>query len=91
MEHFSLKKCTQNSTWQDDTLLCSCGRQLATRYIVNEEVRIFTYGKFSKYKKQISEREDSQTITKKSDLLGNLDNKEWDEILCDNRQRKTNA
>ena len=91
MTHFSIKKCLQNTFWQGYTLKCSCGRILAIRYMINGEVRIFTYGKFSKYKQEIIAREDTQRITQKSDLLGCLGDEEWEEILCDIRQRKENT
>lgn len=91
MTHFSIKKCLQNAFWQGYTLKCSCGRILAIRYMINGEVRIFTYGKFGKYKQEIFERKDTQKITRKCDLLGNLGNEEWEEILRDIRQRKENA
>lgn len=91
MQHINLKKCLQNSVWHGDTLECSCGRKLAIRYKINKEVRLFCYGKFEGYKKEILEREDTQEITGKSDLLGSLGNEEWEEILCDIRQRKTNT
>lgn len=88
MKHFSIKKCLQNAIWQGDTLQCSCGRKLAIRYMIGGKVRIFTYGKFSKYKQEILARKDTQKITRKSELFGNLGNEEWEEILCDIRQRK---
>lgn len=91
MTHFSIKKCLQNAFWQGYTLKCSCGRILAIRYMINGEVRIFTYGKFSKYKQEILARKDTQKITRKSELFGNLGNEEWEEILCDIKQRKTNT
>ena len=91
MKHFSSKKCLNNARWYGDTLQCSCGRELAIRYMFNGEVRIFTYGKFNKYKQEILERKDTQKITGKSDLLGNLGNEEWEEILRDIRQRKANT
>lgn len=88
MKHININKCLQNSMWCGDTLQCFCGRQLAIRYMINKEVRVFAYGKFDKYKQGILARKDTQTITQKSDLLGNLDNEEWEEILCDIRQSK---
>lgn len=91
MTHFSIKKCLQNAFWQECTLKCSCGRILAIRYMINGEVRIFTYGKFGKYKQEILARKDTQKITRKSELLGNLGDEEWEEILRDIRQRKTNT
>ena len=91
MTHSSIKKCLQNAFWQEYTLKCSCGRILAIRYMINGEVRIFTYGKFSKYKQEILARKDTQKITRKSELFGNLDNEEWEEVLRDIRQRKTNT
>lgn len=91
MKHLSINKCFNNSVWQGDTLQCPCGRQLAIRYMIDKEVRVFTFGKFGKYKQGILARKDTQKITQKSDLLGNLDNEEWEEILRDIRQRKTNT
>lgn len=88
MKHLSVKKCLQNAVWQGDILQCYCGKKLAIRYMFNGEVRIFTYDKFRKHKQEILARKDTQKITRKSDLLGNMDNKEWEEILCDIRQRK---
>ena len=91
MKHFNIKKCLQHAKWKGHTLQCSCGRMLALRYMINGEMRIFTYGKFSKYKQEILAREDTQKITRKSDLFGNLGDEEWEEILCDIRQRKTDT
>ena len=91
MKHLSVKKCLKNAVWHGDTLQCSCGRKLAIRYMINGEVRLFTYGKFIKYKQEILARKDTQKITRQSDLLGNLGNDEWDNILCDIRQSKTNT
>ena len=91
MKHFIIKKCLRNARWHGDTLQCSCGRKLAIRYTINREVRIFTYGRFSKYKQEILERKDTQKITSKYELLGNLGNEEWEEILRDIRQRKENT
>lgn len=91
MKHLNNKKCLQNAIWKEDTLQCSCGRKLAIRYMIDKEVRVFTYGKFGKYKQEILAREDTQKITRKSDLLGNLGNEEWEKILCDIRQRKANT
>lgn len=59
--------------------------------MINKEVRIFTYGKFGKCKKEILARKDTRKITQQSELLGNLGNEEWEEILRDIRQRKTNT
>ncbi len=91
MKHLSIKQCLQNAVWNGHTLQCSCGRNLAIRYMINKEVRIFTYGKFGKYKQEILARKDTQKITRKSELFGNLGNEEWEEILCDIRQRKENT
>ena len=91
MKHFSINKCLQNAVWQRDTLLCSCGRKLAIRYMIDRKVRIFTYGKFGKCKQEIITRKDTQKITQQSDLLGNLGNEEWEDLLCDIRQRKTDT
>ena len=91
MKHISVKKCLHNAVWHGYILQCSCGRQLAIRYMINGEVRLFTYGKFIRYKQKILARKDTQKITRKSDLIGNLDDKEWEEILCDIRQSKTNT
>ena len=91
MKHFSIKKCLQNAVWQGDTLQCSCGRKIAIRYMIDGDVKIFTYGKFGKYKQEILARKDTQKITRQSDLLGHLGNEEWEEILCDIRQRKANT
>lgn len=91
MKHFRINKCLQNAVWREDTLQCVCGRKLAIRYMIDGEVRLFTYGKFSKYKQEILARKDAQKVTRKSELLGNLGNAEWEEILCDIRQRKTHT
>ena len=91
MKHFNIKKCLYHAAWQGYTLKCSCGRILAIRYMFNGEVRLFTYGKFSKYKQEILARKDTQKITRKSELFGKLGNEEWEEILRDIRQRKTNT
>lgn len=91
MKHLNIQKCLQQAQWKGDTLQCSCGRILALRYIVDKEVRLFTYGKYGKHKQKIFERKDTKKITRKSDLLGNLGNEEWEEILCDIRQRKSNT
>ena len=91
MKHFVIKKCLEKATWHEDTLQCSCGRVLAVRYMVDKEVKLFTYGKFGKHAQKISARKDTQKITRKSDLLGNLGNEEWEEILRDIRQRKANT
>lgn len=91
MEHLSGDKCLKNAIWKGDTLQCSCGRKLAIRYMIGKEVRVFTYGRFQKFKQEILTREDTQEIARKSDLLGHLGNEEWEEILCDTRQRKENA
>ena len=91
MKHFGIKKCLHNAVWQGYTLKCFCGRILAIRYMINGKVRIFTYGRFSKYKQEILAREDTQKITRKSELFGNLGNEEWKEILCDIRQGKTDT
>lgn len=91
MEHLSGDKCLKNAIWKGDTLQCSCGRKLAIRYMINKEVKVFIYGRFQKFKQEILASEDTQKITRKSDLLGNLGNEEWEEILCDIRQRKANT
>lgn len=77
--------------WQGDTLQCSCGRKLAIRYMIDRKVRLFTYGKFIKYNQEILARKDTKKIARKSDLLGNLGNEEWEEILRDIRQRKADT
>ena len=91
MEHLSSDKCLKNAIWKGDTLQCCCGRKLAIRYMIDKEVRVFVYGRFQKFKQEILAREDTQKITRKSDLLGQLGNEEWEEILCDIRQRKANT
>lgn len=91
MKHFGVKKCLQKAAWQGATLQCYCGRKLAIRYMIDSEVKVFTYGKFIKYKQEILARKDTQKITRKSDLLGNLGNEEWEEILRDIRQSKTDT
>ena len=91
MKHFSPKQCIQNSSWTNDVLRCPCGQELAVRYMINKEVRIFCYDRFKKYKQKILKREDTQKITSGSDVLGNLDYKEWDDLLCSIRQSKANA
>ena len=91
MEHLSGDKCLKNAIWNGDTLQCPCGKKLAIRYMIDKEVRVFTYGKFSRYKQKILARKDTQEITRKSDLLGHLGNEEWEEILCDIRKRKANT
>lgn len=88
MKHLNIRKCLQQARWQGDTLQCSCGRRLALRYMVNKEVRLFTYSKFGKHKQRLLKRKDTQKITRKSELLGNLGNEEWEDILRDIRQRK---
>lgn len=91
MKHLNIQKCLQQAQWKGDTLQCSCGRILALRYIIDKEVRLFAYDKFGKYKQEILARKDTKKITRKSDLLGNLGNEEWEEILRDIRQRKVNT
>ena len=91
MKHLNRKKCIANAKWHGDTLQCSCGRKLAIRYMIDKEVRVFTYGRFQKFKQEILAMEDTQKITRKSDLLGHLGNEEWEEILCDIRKRKANT
>ena len=91
MKHLSIKKCLKNAVWHRDTLKCHCGRKLAIRYMIDKEVKVFTYGKFRKYKQEILARKDTQEIAKKSDLLGKLGNEEWEQILCDIRKRKENT
>ena len=91
MKHLNGDKCLKNAIWKGDTLQCSCGRKLAIRYMINKEVKVFIYGRFQKFKQEILASEDTQKITRKSDLLGNLGNEEWEEILCDIRQRKANT
>ena len=59
--------------------------------MINNEVRLFCYDKFGKYKQEILKRKDTQEITNKFDLFGDLDNKEWEEILCCIRQDKKNT
>jgi hypothetical protein len=91
MKHLNVKKCLKNSVWHGYTLKCDCGRKLAIRYMIEKEVKLFTYGGFGKYKQEILTRKDTQKITRKSELLGNLGNEEWEEILRDIRQRKENT
>lgn len=88
MKHLCIKKCLQHAKWKGDTLQCVCGRQLAIRYMINRGVKIFTYDKFNKYKHEILAKEDTQKIARKSELLGNLDDEEWEEVLRDIRQSK---
>lgn len=90
MRHLINKKCLKFSKWENETLKCSCGKKIAIRYMINNEVRIFTYGGFKKYKSDILSRQDTQKITKRSDLLGDLGNEEWERILCNIKQRKEN-
>ena len=59
--------------------------------MIDKEVRVFTYGRFQKFKQKILAREDTQEITRKSDLLGHQGNEVWEEILCDIRKRKANT
>ena len=91
MKHLTSNKCLQNATWRGNILQCSCGRRLAIRYLIGGEVRILTYGKFTKHKQKILARKDTQKIARKSNLHGNLGNEEWEEILRDIRQRKTDT
>lgn len=81
----------KNAVWQGYTLQCSCGRKLALRYMIDKEVKLFTYGGFGKYKQEILARKDTQKITRQSELFGNLGNEAWEEILRDIKQRKTNT
>ena len=76
MKHFSIKKCLRNAVWDGYTLQCSCGRKLAMRYMIEKEVKLFAYGGFGKYKQEILARKDTKEITRKSELLGNLDYEE---------------
>ena len=91
MKHFSLRKCLRKPIWHGDTLQCSCGRKLAIRYMINNKMKVYVNDEFKKHIKEILARKDTQKITGKSDLLGNLGNEEWEEILRDIRQRKTNT
>lgn len=91
MQHLSAKQCLKNAVWKGSTLQCSCGKKLAIRYMIDKEVKLFTYGKFSKYKQEIIAREDTQKITRQSDLLGNLENEDWENILCSIRQKEENT
>ena len=91
MKHLNVKRCHKNAVWQGYTLQCSCGRKLALRYMIDKEVKLFTYGGFGKYKQEILARKDTKEIARKYDLLGNLGNEEWEEILRDIRQRKADT
>ena len=91
MKHLSVKKCLRNAIWRKNILQCKCGRKLAIRYMIGDEVRILTYDKFSKYKQEILAREDTQKIARKSEGFGMLGNEEWEKILRDIRQRKAHT
>ena len=82
MKHFKLKNCLKNATWNKETLECPCGRKIAIRYMINNEMRLFCYGGFVRYKEEIIKRKDTKKITDRSDLFGNVDDKEWDKIFC---------
>ena len=88
MKHLIMKKCLKNARWNGYTLQCSCGRNLAIRYMIDQEVRLFYYGRFEKYKQDIIGRKDTKQINKRYDLFGNLGDEEWEEILRDIKQRK---
>jgi len=91
MEHLRISKCVHNSKWQGDTLKCPCGRQLAVRYMIDDEIRVFAFNKFERYKQKILTRKDTYNITQQSDLLGRLGNEEWKEMLDGLKQENENT
>lgn len=82
-----MKKHINNAKWIGNTLMYG-NKKIAVRYKIDDKVRIFCYGKFKRYKDEIEARKDTHQITGEGDLLGNLGNTEWKDILCDIRQRK---
>jgi len=59
---------------------------LALKYQIGEEVRLYIFQKYVKYRKEIEGREDTFKITSERDLLGKISFEEYDNILHNLRQ-----
>ena len=85
--HLNRQRCLKNAKWIGDTLYCSkCKEPIAIRYIFDDEVRVYTFTRYQKYKREISERKDTNTITEDGDCLGRISNGEFNDLIYDLRQ-----
>ena len=75
------RNCVIRSKWQGAELICSCGRRIALRYQIGDEIRVFVFDRFQKFANRIKEREDTYQIFTRKDLLGCLDDQEWKILL----------
>lgn len=81
---FRIKDCLTNAKWREAVLFCPvCQRALALRYKFGEEVRVYVYPRYQKFKTAIENREDTYEIASKRDLLGEISFYEWGDFLHD--------
>ena len=83
------RKCIENAKWTNHTLYCSkCKEPIAIRFMISDEIRLYTFGKYKRYERKIGEREDTKGNTKDGDYLGKLSYGEFEEIPNSIRQWK---
>lgn len=81
---FRTKGCLHHAKWCEAVLFCPvCQRTLALRYKFGEEVRVYVYPRYQKFKTTIKNREDTCEITGERDLLGEVSFYEWGDFLHD--------
>ena len=81
---FRAKDCLSHAKWCEAVLFCpECQRPLALRYKFGEEVRVYVYPRYQKFKTTIENREDTCKIAGERDLLGEISFYEWGDFLHD--------
>ncbi|MDD6530557.1 MAG: hypothetical protein PUF41_11330 [Prevotella copri] len=81
---FRAKDCLSHAKWCEAVLFCpECQMPLALRYKFGEEVRVYVYPRYHKFKTTIENREDTCKIASERDLLGEISFYEWGDFLHD--------
>lgn len=81
-----MHKCILEAQWAGSSFVCSkCGKELAFRYRIGEEVRIFVHERFKKFAQEIKERKGSYEVSSWRDLLGDISFSDFEDLLHDFR------
>lgn len=74
------QRCLKNAKWIGDTLYCSkCKEPIAIRYIFDDELRVFVFLRYKKYKQEILELQSTQDFC---DDINGVSFVEMDEVIA---------
>ena len=74
--------CLKFAEWKGGVLQCDkCKRMIALRYMIGDDIKLYIFPKFKKYKKEIEKRKDTFHIVDNDNILGKINFDEFNDLI----------